>query len=204
MIGPGEYRSMLAGHAIPMARPGPDVRDIMPDDADRLEAALDSALVQSAIPAREGVCVTVHPQSAGGVRVSVPLEELRAWLGDDAYSSWPRDRWVWTKSEIGRLFGDEVMGRYLAGGWGDCDCWWDSRQERSITFIFAFGCPDCQTGLHGHRAADAMAGLGDLLGVCRGPLQDDAEYLESLRLAAAYLRFDLEATRREALGHGVD
>ncbi len=45
------------------------------------------------------------------------------------------------------------------------------------------------------RYSAALAGLGAILGVDRTGTRN--EYLEDLRMAAALMRFDLEATKRE-------
>ena len=56
------------------------------------------------------------------------------------------------------------------------------------------------------RAADALTALGEILGVKREgdpkSRKSITEYLEDLRLAARYMRFDLDAERRE--GQAMD
>lgn len=214
MIGPDRYQSMLADrHAIPMAWPGAE-RAMMPGDADRLEAALDSALIRSTLAARDGGTWIAPTGDSYGVCVRVPLKDLRDWLGDETLGYGYGTQWRWTKAEIEYLFADEVMPRYMASGWDVCKCEWDSPQERSMRFTFRTREPRTARGAVDatprDRASAALAGLGSLLGVGEGKppaqLRDDgmAEYLESLRLAAAYLRFDLEVTRQEALDANHD
>lgn len=202
-------------HAILMADPTWLVRE-MPV-GDRLEAALDAALAESARDAWR-----VWPKSKE-VMVTVPLTSIRAWLCHTGHrrehGEWKHE---WTKRDVELLFASRVgvRDRYIAGGWSKCECWWESQQARSIIFAFL-----TESGVRnkekevdkekaiaadvtlGVRAMMAIIELGDALGVKRdgwmqmhisGVAEDTVRHLEDLRLAAKLQRFDLEAMRREA------
>lgn len=225
MIGPDTYKGMLDRKArIRVANPGMTsvACAMMPDAHDRLEAALDTALVES-IRSRHCAAVTAN---GSNVRVIVELRRIRHWLGDVHHGKYGEWKPEWTKCDIASLFNyrDGVGNRYLVGGWAKCECWWESRQARNI--IFSFLTPagvavedarearrkaDEQDKALGVRAMRAMIELGDVLGVERegwmgmhisGIAEDTVSHLEDLRLAARLMRFDLEATRREGAAGG--
>lgn len=202
MICRATYRDMVAGRTpLPPPRGAGSVSGL--GAADRLEAAIDACMADNAAKGLASSRRTRAMERASPIppdmrplmdrlRMIRPtvacvfsrrLSWMRGWLGDR-----------WTKRTVAELFLAGVSRRYeVDGGWGRCDvgC---GPPSAGMTFKF---------GLAPRREALALAELGDILGVGRPPRMDResaAGYLEDLRMAARLMRFDLEATRREAGG----
>lgn len=198
MICPGRYKDMATGTGLSPEKADPGANWGSRPPADRLEAALDACLIDvaeatAASAARVRAMSQTSPipvltQCLEGIRpqpvcvFSCRLSYLRAWVGDR-----------YTKQDIAALFHSQVARKYTGVGWADCtvEC---GAPRANMTFRFEM------PNLEG-RAADALATLGEILGVKRvgdpGSRESITEYLENLRAAARYMRFDLEAERRE-------
>jgi len=208
MISPNKYVDMIsAGEkwTMLMADSTPEAMSMM-SDADRLEAAVDTAIL---LCAEDGDGF----DDDGDLCFNIELRHLRYWLGTG--SSWCKwDKWDWRKDRIVSLFRREVAGRYTVGGWETCRLGYGYPQSQHIWFEFR---GRGGRGATKHTMADkntdpdvrmafALDDLGEILGLGYPSAKPDdrnykeslAGYLESLRVRARMMRFDLEATRREA------
>lgn len=98
-------------------------------EADRLEAALDGALLASAEWSRRHRRRNrlMHPGDSVDIRVR--MEHMYPWIGG------------LTKHGVAELFRGSVMRRYAEAGWADMSVRWDYQQSREMTFRFGISEP---------------------------------------------------------------
>lgn len=202
MICPRKYEDMTTGESPPEVR-----TDMLQEPADRLEAVLDACMINAAAAAAASAVRIAKMEAASPVPPSMrPLMQQlksikpRFMCVLSCRLSWMRERLGnrWTKRTIAELFREKVSQRYLGGGWGEChvEC-----GKPSSKIVFQFGIQtEAEVLLH-LRGTTALANLGEILGVERHAGRDQEStitYLEDLRMAARFMRFDLEACKRES------
>lgn len=201
MICPRKYRAMTTGESPPEA-----LADMSQELASRLEAMLDACMINAAATEAASAVRIAKMEAASPVPPAMqPLMQRlksikpRFTCVFSCRLSWMREQLGsrWTKRTIAELFREKVSQRYLGGGWGECrvEC-----GKPSSKMVFQFGIQtDAEVSMH-LRGTAALAGLGEILGVERAVDRDQEStvmYLEDLQLAARFMRFDLEATKRE-------
>lgn len=98
-------------------------------EADRLEAALDNALLAKAGRNRRHRHCNRAACPGDCVRMRVGMQAIYPWMGHV------------TKRHVSDLFRGAVAGRYADAGWADMEVSWMCPQSRAMTFRFGIAEP---------------------------------------------------------------